>query len=42
MTLYLKILNIDKLYLLTRQESNLLILGTLSDNILHLKDKELI
>ena len=42
MTPYLEMLNTDKLYLQTRQESNLLILGTISDDLLRLKEKELI
>ena len=42
MTPYLEQLNTDKLYLQTRQESNLLILGTISDDLLRLKEKQLI
>ena len=42
MTPYLEMLNTDKLYLQTRQESNLLILGTISDDLLRLKEKDLI
>ena len=38
---YLEKLNKDTVYLQTRQESNLLILGTISDDLLRLKEKEL-
>ena len=39
---YLNKLNNDTLYLQTRQESNLLILGTISDDLLRLKEKQII
>ena len=38
---YLDKLNNDQVYLQTRQESNLRILGTLSDDLLRLKEKEI-
>ena len=41
-TPYLEKLNNDKTYLQTRQESNLLLLGTLNDEILRLKEKTMI